>query len=706
MVELLLLILCSYHYAINKPHNSTQSAEPFFANQSGYKVLVEDVTPIPSVNGIVSDGMKQVVEYVNVVKSFIYELIGIEVEKVEYQYKPRRVSVFVKEMRDQVSNINIPDKEEEEEEEEDSENCKEEDSINVSPPLQLNLRLPLTGSTEVHIGLAQQLQKAFKERRAYINAPKVRVGVVDESKVSSRYHMERIDGDLFKLPTKSIKQHSGSREVRHPELLIIMGCVHTIPKDEKVTVELVEDIILVRVRVEHIRFLYDILEEIVDKVLANIFSSSISQSSSLGGYKINTVSINLIDEDPSSYISEKTGNIIDNYTAKSHFDTIGKALSSSVTSTISPILEDLSFIYGGQIKVTGGDGDDAPNLSISSKITIELDVHSSAYLPLPDKGWMYNDAEEDGQKLIWHDSMANWLNEHTSQPTNNDATLPDNVQWTMVVPSTYHAPLAIMSDGGESTEMMISPTTFDPSKSCGIYPNGLSIINPSSFREYLDDSNNKLRTETLQPNSILLDDVYQGYKNNTKRSLGYLVSAIRGIHGLPPSPCDDPDECCECESKIDCVPQFKSEPFSFWELESIARSHYSTTLETVLNELDSLHAVLYQHGSTLAFPEELAYKLNNATHLLRQSIELTGEGYPTIYTTSLLYGSLRHIESVQSDYQFHELPYFAIDHYLAVFSPLVLPLMLPMIAGLIREVKRFKEHKKKRTSFFASMNSF
>jgi len=649
MVELLLLILCSYHYAINKPHYQTQSAEPFFANQSGYKLFVEDFNPIPSSDGILSDGMKQVVEFVNVVQSFIYELMGVEVEKVEYQYKPRRVSVFVKEMRDQVSNIS------EKEEDKYGEDCKAEgDIINISPPLQLNLRLPLTGSTEVHIGLAQQLQKAFKDRRTFINAPEVRVGITEESKVSSRYHMERIDGDLFKLPTKSIisKQHSNnSREVRHPELLIIMGCVHTIPKDEKITVEIIEDVILVRVRVEHIRFLYDILEEIVDKVLSNIFAPSISQPSLLGGYKLNAVSINLIDEDPSSYINEKTSTIIDNYTAKAHFDLIGKALSSSITSTISPILEDLTFVYGGQITVTGGDGDDAPNLSINSKKTIRLEVQSSAYVSLPDEEWMSNDVE-DG-KLISRDSMANWLNEHSSQPINNgDYSLPDTAQWTLIVPSANHAPLPITSDGGESTEMMISPSSFDGSKSCGMYPNGLSIINPT--------------------NIVRLDDVYQGYKNGTARSLRYLVSVIRAIHGLPPSSCDDPDECCECDSKIDCVPLFKSEPFSFWELESIARSHYSTTLETVLDELDSLHAVLYQHGSTLAFPEDLAYKLNNATHLLRQSIELTGEGYPTIYTTSLLYGSLRHIESIQSDYQFHELPYFAIDHYLAVFSPLVL----------------------------------
>ena len=48
MVELLTLVICSYIYAINKPNLPSESAEPFIANQSGWQVLVEDVTPAPS----------------------------------------------------------------------------------------------------------------------------------------------------------------------------------------------------------------------------------------------------------------------------------------------------------------------------------------------------------------------------------------------------------------------------------------------------------------------------------------------------------------------------------------------------------------------------------------------------------------------------------------------------------------------------------
>jgi hypothetical protein len=56
---------------------------------------------------------------------------------------------------------------------------------------------------------------------------------------------------------------------------------------------------------------------------------------------------------------------------------------------------------------------------------------------------------------------------------------------------------------------------------------------------------------------------------------------------------------------------------------------------------------------------------------------------------------LYHLEAVRVDHRLMELPYFAMDHYLAVFSPLVLPLLLPMISGLVREVKRFRKLRNK-----------
>jgi hypothetical protein len=34
---------------------------------------------------------------------------------------------------------------------------------------------------------------------------------------------------------------------------------------------------------------------------------------------------------------------------------------------------------------------------------------------------------------------------------------------------------------------------------------------------------------------------------------------------------------------------------------------------------------------------------------------------------------------------------FAVDHYLAVFAPLLFPLLLPFIGGIIREIKRYRD---------------
>ena len=92
---------------------------------------------------------------------------------------------------------------------------------------------------------------------------------------------------------------------------------------------------------------------------------------------------------------------------------------------------------------------------------------------------------------------------------------------------------------------------------------------------------------------------------------------------------------------------------------------------------------------------QVARKLNKSTSLIRQSISLTEQGYPTFYAFSTLCGALRQIQALQNDPGLMELSYFAPDHYLAVFSPLVLPLMLPMMAGLVREVKRYRELKRK-----------
>jgi hypothetical protein len=228
---------------------------------------------------------------------------------------------------------------------------------------------------------------------------------------------------------------------------------------------------------------------------------------------------------------------------------------------------------------------------------------------------------------------------------------------------------------GEDGESIILSSPESTGGSSNVYPNGLTIVNLPKFSEYFDPNTD---------NFHLNRRAYQNYKDRITVSLAHLVSYLRAMHGLTTS----------LISKY--ADGQGSRTLSFWELESIARSHYYSSLEIAFNEIDTLFALLRQHGNSLALPEDVAHTLNNATHLLRQSLSLVEQGYPMIYATSLLHGSLRNLESVQIDHRILEVPYFASDHYLAVFSPLVLPLLLPMTSGFVREVKRFRKLRNER----------
>ena len=650
MVELLTLVICSYFYAINKPNLPSESAEPFIANQSGWQVLVEDVTPAPSEDDV--SFIQRAEETVSVAVEKLQSILGIEVEKKVYQYKPRRESAFVQEMKHNIASIH-------------------EDKM---PPLILQLHIPQIKSSDTIHSLAESLEKGFLMQHTYNPAkfPSIQIG--KESLIAVG---DVTSCDNFQLPIH-IRQDFKQRDiVMRPHIILLFGCSDSTIPDPQITIVddigsngRSDDIIIVRTKltVDQITELKRELEKYVPiKILMKTFAPHTPLSNE--DYRLESVSIQLIDENPASHVSNDNNGL----SPKAHFDIIGKELSSSAKATITPLLDDLSFVYGGQVIVGGID---TPEIINSN--AIDLEVHSSAYLSLPDNIVKLDTAEHEitalTTKYVSSEGLANWMHKYSNQQTRritNDIALPGNLEWTLFVPSAEHAPLVVndKSSSKKGSSIILSPASLDGGRTDSVYPNGMSIVNLPDFNEHLD--------------SFDLDQLQQSYKEKISQSLEYLVGCIRALHGLP---------------------TFTSRRLSFWEMESVARSQYSKTLETALSETDVLMAVLHQHRSTLAFPTDVAYKLNNATNLLRQSISLIEQGFPSIYATPMLHQSIQYIESVQSDHQFHELPYFAIDHYLAIFSPLVLPLVLPMIAGLIREVKRFKKHKKEKTSFFANFN--
>jgi hypothetical protein len=477
--------------------------------------------------------------------------------------------------------------------------------------------------------------------------------------------------DDFNLHDQFYVNIINHREVHHPKIFILMGCTSASIPDgqmEFVEVSRTSGNILIRSKltVTRIDELQLHLEEYIsDEIVSNmLFSESLHERRR--GCRLQSVSVNLIDENPTSHISVEEGLV--NSGAKSRLDMIGRALSSSVQLTIRPILEELSFIYGGKIIVAGENND----MFIKSKGTIYLDAQASAYASLSGEDVVTLDISDNHDqsglltKFVSLNSLTEYAIAHSRQPgwdTNTDCH--ENVVWTLLVPSQDKVPLRVRveSSGDDSESIVLSPTESNSSGTKNMSPNGLSIVNLP-----------KLFSETNKTDNVDLDC-------KISASLAYLVGYLRAIYGLPPY--------------VQHLNGQRIQDLSFWELESIARSNYYSSLEMAFQEIDALFALLRQHGSSLALPEKVAYKLNNATKLLRQSISLVEQGYPMMYASSLLHSSLYHLEAVRVDHRLMELPYFAMDHYLAVFSPLVLPLLLPMISGLVREVKRFRKLRNK-----------
>lgn len=663
-VELLVLIAVSFFYASNRSHDPYESSEPFVVDQSGWKILVEDVaavvhhSPSSSLNYRDIGLLEYVGEYSSMGLTKIKSLLGYNEQEYDaLTARPRRVSAFVHEMRQKINEFHFIGQDDNRHQESPS------NHLNVaSPPLNIILFIPqLDSSSFASNSIAKALATGFLRQSKQPHYIPIKLSVAN-STADSRYdYTDMTTCDDFHLYDQSIV-NINYREVTHPEIFILMGCTSvTIPLGQMgiVKVSRISGTIIIRSKLAltQIDELQSHLEEYIsDEIVSNMLFSE-SLHGRRRGCRLQSVSINLIDENPASHISLEEGSV--NSSAKSRFDMIGRALSSSVQLTIRPILEELSFIYGGdKIQVAGENND----IIIENKGTIYLEAQASAYAFLSGDVVKLDISDDHYISL---NSLTEYAIAHSRQPdweTNTDCH--ENVVWTLLAPSQDKFPLRVRAESGgdDAGESIVLSPPESRSGSNNVSPNGLSIINLPKFSETSAADNDGLICKI-------------------SASLGYLVGYLRAIYGLPPY--------------VHYLNGQRIQDLSFWELESIARGHYYLSLEIALHEIDALFALFRQHGSSLALPEKVAYELNNATHLLRQSISLVNQGYPMMYASSLLHGSLDHLEAVRVDHRLMELPYFAIDHYLAVFSPLVLPLLLPMISGLVRELKRFRTQRNK-----------
>jgi len=628
---------------------------------------VEDVSPVPS-----PDDGGGIIEYAGecttVIMSQIYSLLGVESEARVVPNRPRRSSTFVQELRRKVVEFHVVD--------DDNDDGRKASSESITlPPLQVKIIAPQVKSS-FGKSLAEALERGFRSSLRQEPFPVIRVETAESNFGSRSDSLNNALCDNFQLPIQS-KPNGDYPEPKFPEIIVLMGCSSVSIPDKQLSLVKVDQnsgtlVVRTVLTSEQKNEVRRHLEDDVSHILSSEFFVPLSNSS----YSVESVSINLIDENPASHADGSDG--ASGITAKLRFDTLGNALSSAVQSTIGPILKDLSFIYGGNILANDDAWDVIQGNVVNPDRFNSLAVHSSAYLSLPEDAIKFesSDGMASGKYVSSH-ALAKLIFAHSRKRTES----PGDVKWVLFVPSLENTPLKVYDElsgrKGESIILSSPPQSKDGGRIKKSNLNGMSVVNNiPSFTGEVD-----------------LGEMYSGYRDGISLSLTYLVGYIRAIHGFSSS-------AVRAQAKLSSVTSVKydgdsQEIFTFWELESIARIHFSSSLEAALLETDSLMALLHQHSGTLALPGEVARKLNNATRLLRQSISLAEKGFPTMYCSSQILQSLQLLRSVQNDHRLVELPYFAPDHYLAVFSPLVLPLLLPMIVGLIREVKRFQRLRKK-----------
>ncbi|KAL7530377.1 hypothetical protein ACHAWF_003354 [Thalassiosira exigua] len=652
VIELVALVLSALLYASRREHDPSASAEPFLPDRSGWTILVEDVAPAPApgeeafdgIVGRMGDVASRAAAGVEAVAAGFEALAGIEPAKPRVP-RPRteRSSAFVREVRRKIEAYPTATIEDD--------SGEEALRSAIVPPMRVTLVAPQVASSAARESLARALERGFRSRSKRAPTPEIVVGATDRSDLAS----DVASCDEFEPPVPLGR--GGARRARHPEIIVLMGCGSgSVELHGRTDVVVVKTVLKVEERDDLERH----LEDHASNAVSDVFFPPITNH----GDKMSSLSIELIDENPQSHVTGGDGNV----SAKTRFDLIGKALSSSARTTMGPLLEDVAFLNGAETEGNNYEPSMSRGIDMQTMDAIDVEVRSTAYLRLPKQMIDHESTEDENNsvKYVSSDRLASWMNAHLQRYGSAD------VGWTLFVPSQANAPLMIRDDQTDETGISVgfeSPT-LEGKKTGDGRSNGMSITNLPS----------------LGANEVDVNHVQRRFEGDISQSLTHLAGYIRAKYGLPASQ--------STPASVKYVGEMRPN-LSFWELESIARSHFSSSLDLALRETDSLMATLHHHGGTLAFPPEVAHKLNNATHLLRQSMSLVDEGFPVVYATASLHGSLRYLESVQSDHRFMELPYFAPDHYLAVFSPLVLPLMLPMIAGLIREVKRFRKLRKK-----------
>mmetsp|Transcript_10616 Transcript_10616/g.13773 ORF Transcript_10616/g.13773 Transcript_10616/m.13773 type:complete len:339 (+) Transcript_10616:352-1368(+) len=169
------------------------------------------------------------------------------------------------------------------------------------------------------------------------------------------------------------------------------------------------------------------------------------------------------------------------------------------------------------------------------------------------------------------------------------------------------------------------------------------------------------------------------------KPMGAFVSQLRNILGLPKTPRYIPGK--KLDTKL--LPS-STEGITDWELDLLERAwlfHHIAATKKSLSDIVELLRKLPQ----IEVNRDVSQKTNEALDLLEQCTETCAINPSEALRLARL--ALNSAEEAYFDPTMVAQLYFAQDQLLAVYLPLIAPVVIPLILGIFTEVKRYKKKK-------------
>ena len=288
VLQLICLVTTSFLYASTRPFNPSFSAEPFISDQSGWKLLEEPIDLVPlhdgSIGGYVREYLDKLVAQVNI----LLELGG---EEDHIRHHERQTSVFVQEMRHKISEelpLTIIN---------DSNDDDDKNHI-VLPQLKMNLYIPFIDDAKIIDRISRAFQKGMQgsssKKQGMTSSPGINLTTITNlSKVTDIENEKSCDKWEMPEPAQS---NQNTRQIKSPDLYLLTGCSKSI-----VDLPLNSDVIVIRTTYtdKDVNGLEHHLQSEISPILLKIVYGAKTSKQR----RLERISVQLIDEDPSSHAS-------------------------------------------------------------------------------------------------------------------------------------------------------------------------------------------------------------------------------------------------------------------------------------------------------------------------------------------------------------------------------------------------------------------